>query len=119
MKESVEDLMERIAVENDFEGQKYSNFIGVAPEVRLTYLYGVWVAELYCEAQICYFEGDKIEEIFPIICKETNWDGDSCFSGATAIEALQKVDIVCRKFREYNFILTADVEREDDLGWHF
>ena len=91
MKESVEDLMKRIVVETDFEGKKYSNFIGVAPEVRLTYLYGVWVAELYCEAQICYFEGDKIEEIFPIICKETNWDGDSCFSGTTAIEALQQV----------------------------
>ena len=112
MKESVEDLMKRIAEENDFDGQKYKSYIGVAPEVRLTYLYGVWVAELYCEAEICYFEGDKIEEIFPIVCKETNWDGDSCISGTTAIEALQRMDNVCKKFREHNFILTADIERD-------
>ncbi len=111
MKESVEDLMKRIAEENDFDGQKYKSYIGVAPEVTLTYLYGVWVADLYCEGQMCYFAGDDDEEIYTIIGRETNWD-ENDFSGKTALEALQQMDIVCKKFREHDFILTADVERD-------
>lgn len=111
MRETVEDMMKRIASENNFEGKKYSTYIGVAPEVTLTYLYGEWIADLHCEGQICYFVGDNDEEITDFISKETNWDTDN-FSGVTALDALHQMDVVCKKFRQYNCILTADVERD-------
>jgi len=111
MKETVEDLMKRIAEENDFDGQKYSTHVGVAPEVTLIYLYGEWIADLYCEGQDCYFVGDNDEEIYDVISKETGWDGDD-FSGSTAYEALHQMDIVCKKLTQSNLILTADVERD-------
>lgn len=111
MKETVEDMMKRIAAENDFDGEEYSTYIGVAPEITLTYLYGTWVADLYCEGQLCYFAGDNADEVYDIVKSETNWHGDD-FPGETAQEALQQMDVVCKKFRQHNFILTAAVERD-------
>ena len=61
---------------------------------------------------IFFFElYNLLNAIETIIVKETNWDKDD-FSGETAIEALQQMDIVCKKYREHNFILTADIERD-------
>lgn len=103
--------MKRIAEENDFEGQRYSSYIGVSPEVTLTYLYGEWIADMYYEGQDCYFVGKNDEEITDIISKETGWHTEN-FSGSTAYDALHQMDIVCKKLRQHHLILTADVERD-------